>query len=103
MSQSETIVFGRDAFKPLISTEALTAERGSVYGHPLDDFDRAVKLKEVVSGIKDPILRHAAEMICVKLARLIQTPTHRDSWDDIAGYARTATMVMDERSKRGVT
>lgn len=93
---------GHDVFKPLTTAE-LTTERGSVYGHPLDDFGRAAKLKAVVADIKDPELRHAAEMICVKLARLCHTPGHLDSWDDIAGYGRTARMVIEERERRGLS
>lgn len=79
----------------------VTQDRGSNYGHPADDFDRAARLKAVVAEIEDPLIRHAAEMICVKLARLIHTPEHLDSWIDIAGYARTAVMVIDERAYNG--
>ena len=84
----------------LDTTDKLVQDRGAVYGHPLDDFGRAAKLKEVVASIKDPILRHAAEMICVKLARLCQSPEHLDSWDDIGGYAKTGRMVIEERERR---
>lgn len=73
----------------------LTDERGAVYGHPAVDFDRAARLKAVVAEVSDPRLRHALEMICVKMARLIQSPTHLDSWDDIAGYARCGRMVVE--------
>jgi hypothetical protein len=73
----------------------VTDQRGSVYGHPKDDFWRAARLKEVVAECQDPLARHALEMICVKRARLIQTPNHLDSWTDIAGYARTGVMVTD--------
>lgn len=73
----------------------LTDERGAVYGHPAIDFDRAARLKAVVAEVPDARLRHALEMICVKMARLIQTPTHLDSWDDIAGYARCGRMVVE--------
>lgn len=78
----------------------LTEERGKVYGHPLDDFGRAAKLKAVVAVINDPELRHAAEMVCVKLARLCNSPDHLDTWDDIAGYGRTGRMVIEERKRR---
>jgi hypothetical protein len=70
-------------------------DRGAVYGHPFDDFDRAQALLAVVAECKEPTLRHALGMICVKIARLINTPTHLDSWIDIAGYARTAAMCLD--------
>ena len=79
------------------SIASLTQERGESYGHPADDFKHAADLKAVVANCDDAVMRHAMEMICVKLARLIETPDHFDSWLDIAGYARTATMVMDTR------
>lgn len=73
----------------------LTGERGAVYGHPSVDFDRAARLKAVVAECSDPLARHALEMICVKIARLIQTPDHLDSAVDICGYARCLVMVTD--------
>ena len=90
---------GKDVFTPL-TVDDLVQQRGSVYGHPLDDFGRVAKLKAVVADIKDPELRHAAEMVCVKLARLCTTPEHLDSWDDIGGYAKTGRMVIEERARR---
>jgi len=78
---------------------SVTQEREEDYGSPSVDFARAAKLKAVVAECVDPPLRHAMEMICVKLARLIHSPDHLDSWIDIAGYARTACMVIDETSE----
>lgn len=71
-------------------------DRGSVYGHPSIDFGRADRLKAVIAECKDPLARHALEMIAVKIARLIQTPDHLDSWIDLAGYARTGVMVTEK-------
>jgi hypothetical protein len=71
-------------------------ERGAVYGDPKLDFWRAARLKEIVADCPDPLARHALEMICVKIARLIQTPDHLDSIIDIAGYARCLAMVTDK-------
>jgi len=72
-------------------------ERQEAYGHPLYHFQRTAAMKAQLSTCRDPELRHALEMIADKMARLCETPTHYDSWLDIAGYARTAMMVMDER------
>ena len=79
--------------------KGITDQRGKVYGHPSDNFDRAQRLKDVVSECRDPQLREAMEMICVKLARLIETPDHVDSWVDVAGFSRTGVMVLDKRVK----
>jgi hypothetical protein len=88
-----------DMFDTAMKT--LTQDRGADYGPPHLDFARAARLKDVVAECEDPELRHVMEMICVKLARLIHSPEHLDSWLDIAGYARTACMVIDERQDDG--
>jgi hypothetical protein len=77
--------------------QSITNERGGVYGHPADDFARVNLIKEAVRECPDPEVRHALEMIGVKLARLVETPDHLDSAVDIAGYARTIVMI-NERS-----
>ena len=74
----------------------VTDERGAVYGHPRVDFGRVARLKAVVAECHDPLMRHVLEMICVKMARLIETPDHLDSLIDLAGYARTGVMVTDK-------
>lgn len=73
----------------------LTAERGSVYGHPSVNFTRIQRLKDIVAECRHPQAREALESICVKISRLIETPDHEDSWADLAGYARTGVMVTD--------
>jgi hypothetical protein len=77
------------------AAKSVTDERGEVYGHPYTDFDRAARLKAVVAECDDPRIRHVLDMICVKMARLIHSPDHLDSWIDIAGYSRTAVMCLD--------
>jgi hypothetical protein len=80
--------------------ETITQDRGVDYGHPLDDFAIAAAIKEAVASCPDKEVRHALEMIGVKMARLCKTPTHPDSVIDIAGYARTIPMIHDERARR---
>ncbi|MCA3247339.1 MAG: hypothetical protein ING29_12775 [Azospirillum sp.] len=75
--------------------QKVTQQRGAVYGHPAVDFARANTIKSALVDCKDPLVRHALEMIAVKMARLVQTPDHLDSLIDIAGYARTAAMCID--------
>lgn len=82
-------------FDAAMNKGKVTAERGSAYGHPKDDFSRAARIKAVVAECADPLARHALEMIATKMARLIHTPDHTDSWVDIAGYARTGIMATD--------
>lgn len=77
---------------------ALIAERGRVYGHPQEDFERVATMTAPLADCQDAALRHVLYMIIVKICRLIVTPTHEDSWLDIVGYARTAAMVLDRRA-----
>lgn len=78
----------------------LCDERGAQYGHPLDDFAIAQMIKDAVRSCPHPEVRHALEMIGVKMARLCSTPSHTDSVVDIAGYARTIVMIIDEEERR---
>jgi hypothetical protein len=80
--------------------KTITQDRGASYGHPLDDFHTAQKIKAAVSACPHTEVRHALEMIGVKMARLCTTPSHTDSVVDIAGYARTIVMIIDEEEKR---
>ena len=73
----------------------ITTRRGVDYGHPALDFARASAIQTIVGECPDPRLRHVLYMMATKMARLTHTPGHFDSWLDIAGYARTAMMVLD--------
>lgn len=83
-----------------LAIQKVTQERGSNYGHPLDDFRRVQAMKAVLAECPDVEVRHALEMIAVKMARLIESPDHLDSAIDIAGYARCICMIVDERKRR---
>jgi len=84
-----------DQFDAALAT--ITQERGAVYGHPHKTFDQIAVLQIMVVECPDARVRHALEMICVKLVRLCQdpTPANLDNVIDIAGYARTITMIWD--------
>jgi hypothetical protein len=88
MEDSKLATFDREI-------KTITDRRGEVYGHPAKDFSIAADLMRHFDHVEPPALRHALRMVCVKLARLTTTPTHLDSYIDIAGYVRTAVMVMD--------
>ena len=74
--------------------------RQGTYGHPRDDFARIAVLwasylaaKYGGSATVEPE-DVSAMMILLKMARLMETPTHRDSIVDIAGYAETMARVV---------
>lgn len=78
-----------DASGVLARVAQVVKARGATYGDPSASFAR-------VAALWTPILeptcaitpaKVALCMIALKVARLIESPTHRDSWDDVAGYA----------------
>lgn len=65
----------------------VTNDRQNSYGKPEDNFRRIAAFWSSYLGV--PVENHdvANMMILMKVARLMQTPGHKDSWVDIAGYA----------------
>ena len=78
----------------------LIKERGKTHGMFELTASLAVQLQELTRTKvgEPPIMRHALDMICVKLARIVSgDPSHADHWRDIAGYA---SLIADEIAKR---
>lgn len=76
------------------------SDRQKIYGHPMADFSRGAKLWAAILGIPEVTPeQYAMCMIAVKLARLCNTPNHRDSCVDIAGYANTLDMIRQRREE----
>jgi hypothetical protein len=82
------------------AAKLVDGDRGAHYGHPADDFAR-VAGAALALGVRPTDdtnlagLHHALYMILVKVARLVETPSHHDSIVDIAGYARTYEMILE--------
>jgi hypothetical protein len=70
-------------------------ERGESYGSMYENHDRIANIWSVILGQEVTALQVVQCMIGVKLARLIQTPGHDDSWLDIAGYAGVGAECVD--------
>lgn len=68
-------------------------ERGAVYGPPMRNFERIAALLNCWLGDKlaEPLDTQDVAMIglLTKVARLQETPNHRDSVVDMMGYAHT--------------
>lgn len=75
--------------------EQIVEERGRIYGPPHIDFQIAQSIKrELLTHFEgtnhldyDRCVEHFIDMIATKLARLMYSPCHLDTIDDIAGYA----------------
>jgi hypothetical protein len=65
----------------------VTGPRERAYAPPSRNFDLIARLQAVAEECPDPLARVALMNIAQKMARLIETPDHEDSWTDIAGYA----------------
>jgi hypothetical protein len=90
----------------LLEAEGLVhGNRGSDYGHPLDDFARTAAIWTALFAhkLKDGVSIEPADvglaMIGVKLSRQVNKPK-RDNMVDAAGYAETVQMVIDETNRR---
>jgi len=78
------------------AASAVDGSRQENYGHPAEDFRRiATYWSNHLGGIAITPHDVALMMIMVKLSRLHNTPYHRDSLVDIAGYARCAEKIFD--------
>ena len=75
-----------DIFSP---AREICRERGKVYGHPKEDFDKIAHIWEVIFRVPVEPEQVALAMIGVKIARICQSETfyHSDSVLDILGYA----------------
>jgi len=78
------------------SMDALLAKRAEQYGSFMFSANIAIRLKSVMHNAiaqKDvhlaPDQMLALDMIAVKISRILSgNPSHKDSWLDIAGYAK---------------
>ena len=79
--------------------QTITQERGKVYGPPGEGFRSIAYMQKEIMFCENAAVRHALNMIIVKIVRLAESPDHMDSVIDIAGYARTIAMILDEKEE----
>ena len=78
-----------DKFELLQKTADVVKDRGQDYGSILDNHTRISRLWSVLLNTEVTPEQVALCMIAVKQARLMETPNHEDSIQDILGYALT--------------
>lgn len=66
--------------------ELIDGERDRVYGSAKENFTTIGKLWEPIAHVELSPVQVALMMNQLKVARLINTPDHPDSWVDAAGY-----------------
>ena len=79
----------------------VVTERNTTHGDVVWDFRKIAGMINVLFNHKlsQPIEPDevASIMICLKLSRLTWNPDHKDSWQDIAGYAACGWECREEK------
>jgi hypothetical protein len=86
----ERPVNGRRKALLVEAEELVNGPRSQKYGQPVDNFRRIANLwTAYLDGKTGPLTVADAALMqaLIKVARLRETPGHRDSWVDLAGYA----------------
>lgn len=65
----------------------VNGERANTYGGPEDSFKTIAALWGAYKGTQYTAADVAIMLALLKVARLRNSPNHRDSWVDLAGYA----------------
>lgn len=87
------------------------AERGESYGSFAANSEVAVRIKEACwpTALENPkfydlsyadkaVVLNALDMIAAKISRLVTgDPLHKDSWQDISGYAELVVRHIEEK------
>ncbi len=87
-----------DKAKQLISNE-----RVKHYGPPKKNFARIAKLWSVILEREVTSEQVALCLSQLKIARLIETPSHEDSWVDLAGYAACGGEVSEQAKPTSIS
>jgi hypothetical protein len=71
-------------------------DRQVAYGSPAENWGRTAKIAQAITGLDCLTPEICVKVaIAMKQARLIQTPGHRDSMVDLAGYAWVLSEVVN--------
>lgn len=76
----------------------INGQRANDYGSPQTNFGRIAKLWEPILGVQIKPTDVALMLTQLKIARLINSPAHRDSWIDAAGYVGLGAELAKDQS-----
>lgn len=79
------------------AAELINGERDRVYGSARDNFTRIAQLWSPILGIPITASQVAILMSQVKIARLVNSPDHEDSWVDGAAYLALGGEIATEK------
>lgn len=71
--------------------------RGAHYGTMRENHQRIADIWAVILQQRVTPEQVALCMAGLKIARLVQSPDHEDSWLDLAGYAAVGAEIVDDR------
>ena len=84
----------------IIKLQTVLEERDDDYGSSNDFFDDLADMCNVILGRKLSEKLNSSDaaniMLCMKLIRISQNPSHEDSWIDTAGYALLGLLKQEE-------
>jgi hypothetical protein len=84
-----------DPHKLLKEAAEIIGERGQDYGGIEDNFANIAKIYSSISGIDIKAHDIALMMVCVKLARIKQSPRKKDNYVDLINYAAFACELLE--------
>ena len=82
------------------AAKAISGARADDYGSAETNFKRIADMWSAILGHPVSVEQFAQCMIALKLGRLSNSPDHRDSWVDIAGYVGCIGQIHDERNRQ---
>ena len=86
---------------PLIAALFLVhGDREKDYGNPLDNCQRIADFWSTLFGFPVPVWQVPLAMNLVKVARLMNEPTHYDGKSDIGGYVEVLHRIQKEQKRR---
>ena len=74
-----------------------TGDRNKSYGDPYDNLQRTANIWKEILGCEVSASQVALCMVGIKIARLVETPNHLDSFVDGAAYMAIAGEVYKEK------